>query len=107
MWQLAGHSHRAAVCPLGKVLSWGLLIGSAVNITQVTLIVESGVSSTKSVKHAWVSVPDGAIRSLKFIDDEFIMLALVEPGGKLCFHCGWKNPLIAMTRCFPAGEDRL
>ncbi|KAI4201624.1 MAG: hypothetical protein LQ350_003103 [Teloschistes chrysophthalmus] len=70
---------------------------SYVKITRVTLAIESGVSSTKSVKHSWVPTPAGAVRSLKFIDDEFIMLALVEPSGKLCFLRGWKWLLIAVT----------
>ncbi|KAL8664050.1 MAG: hypothetical protein Q9202_003342 [Teloschistes flavicans] len=75
--------HFGTAVPLGQGIS---AYTDTRMVEEVTLIVESGVSSTKSVKHAWVSVPDGAIRSLKFIDDEFIMLALVEPGGKLCFH---------------------
>lgn len=98
MWQSARHSHRATVRPQGQVPLTGLLIKSAVKITRVTLAIESGVSSTKSVKHSWVPTPAGAVRSLKFIDDEFIMLALVEPSGKLCFLRGWKWLLIAVTR---------
>ncbi|KAL8642534.1 MAG: hypothetical protein Q9228_000798 [Teloschistes exilis] len=76
---------------------------SYVNITRVTLAIESGVSSTKSVKHAWVPTPAGTVRSLRFIDDEFIMLALVGPGGKLCF----LDPKVLARHTihqFPAGQ---
>ncbi|KAL8693429.1 MAG: hypothetical protein Q9218_001739 [Villophora microphyllina] len=66
---------------------------NSVHIIQVNLAIETGVSSTKSVKHAWIPVPTGAVLSIKFIDDEFMMLTLVERGGKLQSFDGWTRSL--------------
>ncbi|KAL9602386.1 MAG: hypothetical protein Q9179_002543 [Wetmoreana sp. 5 TL-2023] len=55
----------------------GLLGHLQIKIFRIRLAVEKGVSSTKSVKCAQILVSTGTIRSLKFVDDECLMLAFV------------------------------
>lgn len=53
-----------------------------VKIFRISLRVENGVSSSKGARYAKLQAPAGAVRNVKFVDDEFLMLAFVGHGGK-------------------------
>ncbi|KAL8838983.1 MAG: hypothetical protein Q9170_001913 [Blastenia crenularia] len=59
---------------------------ASVKITRIRLLVENGVSSTKTVQYLNIPVGVGTIRDVKFIDDESLILALVDQDGKLRLH---------------------
>ncbi|KAL8733147.1 MAG: hypothetical protein Q9166_002339 [cf. Caloplaca sp. 2 TL-2023] len=48
-----------------------------VKLFRIRLAIENGVSSTKNVACVRIPVPTGAVRDLKFIDEEYLMLAFV------------------------------
>ena len=45
------------------------------------LIIENGVSSTRNIESATIPVPGGAVRSLRFIDDDALVLAFAGQDG--------------------------
>lgn len=49
---------------------------------RIKLFVENGVSSTKSVQQDNIAVPAGAVRDVKFIDDENLALAITDQNGE-------------------------
>ncbi|KAL8943883.1 MAG: hypothetical protein Q9216_000777 [Gyalolechia sp. 2 TL-2023] len=53
----------------------GPLIQAVIKMFRITLVVEGGVSSTKKVQYDNIAVPAGALRDVKFIDDETLALA--------------------------------
>lgn len=52
-----------------------------IKIFRILLVIENGVSSTKSVQHDNIAVPAGAVRDMKFIDDEHLALAFADQKG--------------------------
>lgn len=58
------------------------LTRGTVRIFRVSLVVENGVSSSTGVQSARIPTPAGAVRDVKFVDDELLMLAFVGQGGK-------------------------
>ncbi|KAL8656732.1 MAG: hypothetical protein Q9210_000073 [Variospora velana] len=53
-----------------------------IKIFRISLSVEKGVSSSKGVQCARIPTPAGAVRDVKFVDDEILLLAFVGQGGK-------------------------
>lgn len=58
------------------------LTRGTVRIFRMSLVVENGVSSSIGVQCAHIPTPAGAVRDVKFVDDELLMLAFVGQGGK-------------------------
>lgn len=49
----------------------------------MSFVVENGVSSSIRLQSVHIPTPAGAVREVKFVDDELLMLAFVGQGGKL------------------------
>lgn len=58
------------------------LTQAAIKMFRITLVVETGVSSTKSVQYDNIPVPAGAVHDMKFIDDEALAVAFTDQKGK-------------------------
>ena len=50
---------------------------SSVKVFKVTLKVENGMSTTESVRFAYIHPSPGRVQDVKFVDDESIMLAVI------------------------------
>ncbi|KAL9011267.1 MAG: hypothetical protein Q9173_003875 [Seirophora scorigena] len=55
---------------------------TSVKIFHISLSVDKGVSTSKEVQCARIPTPPGAVRDIKFVDDEILMLAFTGLGGK-------------------------
>ncbi|KAL8789954.1 MAG: hypothetical protein Q9213_000840 [Squamulea squamosa] len=98
----AHQCHKIIVrLPVGNVAG-GSLIRAIVRVFRARFAVENGVSSTRSVSCLRIPVSASAVRDLKFIDDQFLMLAFVGPDDASTRHNAEQQLLQAAELDFSA-----